>query len=451
MTESYNIIKIYRKVGIGQITIPKDIALLVCLSILIYVYFVGFFTYNFGMPVTVYYITDVLLLICLLISLSRFLKAILYKRLNLFSLLVVVLLMICTGSAVLNGFNPLLWIWSLRNWGRFFVYFYLCVALLDEKWTDRMLKMTVNVFHVNLFVIALQYIMFRGRSQDALNGLVGRDTSGANIMLIMATTIIVSSEYVLNKCKVMKLLLVYIEIMIMAVLSELKAILLFSLAIFAFILLINSKLTKKQITRFLSILFVGIVVAVIGLRLLAKVYPQFADIISIRGFIGAITTEGGYGNTGYIDRLTAIKVVNRDLLKSGFLQHLFGIGMGNAEYSTSATFTSIFYNTYGPLYRYLNFCVAILYIEGGYIGFGLYVVLFAVVIRSCWKRINKLKVKQGIQTKCFYESVGMGMACLGLIFIWYNNLLRTDMSVLMAFYMAIPFALDRRRKNVVKF
>lgn len=436
-----------KKVAVGTIVLPKDKALLICILILIYVYFVGFFTYNFGLSEIAYYITDALLILCLVLSFNRTKRIIFSNRLRLFSALLILLLVITTLSALLHGFKPLLWLWSLRNWGRFFLYFYLCSALFSEKWVNKLLAMTINIFILNVFVIIVQYFVIKGYPQDALNGLVGRNTSGANIVLTMAAAIIVSSEYVRKQCTARKLIIVFLGVLIVSILAELKAIVIFAFLSFSIILLVNSRLTVKQTARFIVLGIVATIVSVFALHVLVRVYPEFADVLSIEGLFGSVANERGYGYVGYIDRLTAIKVVNRDIFRNELIHRFFGIGMGNAEYSAFAGLTSAFYYSYGVMYRYLGFCVAILYIEGGYIGFGLFVALFVVIIINCTGSISILKKKVNANTACYYESIGLGMAFFALICIWYNNLLRTDMAALVAFYMAIPFALSRKGEN----
>lgn len=435
-------ISMQKKSSTWKIAIPKSKVLMICLFVLLYVYFIGFFTYNLGVPETAYYLTDVLLVLCLLMCPNKALRTFKEKRLKLFSTLLMILILVGLASAMINGFKPILWLWSLRNWGRFFLYFFLCVALLNERWIDRMLSMTVNVFLINIVVIFLQYMLL-GMRGDALNGLVGRNTSGANIVLTMAAAIIVSAEYINKKCTIRKLVIVFAGVMVVSILAELKAIILFAVFIFGLMFLVNSNFTAKQVLKFLCLAILAIAAVFFGLRSLARVYPEFAKFMSMQGFINAVTTEGGYGNTGYIDRLTAVRVINKYLF-SNTTQHFIGIGMGNAEYSTAAILTSAFYNAYGATFRYLGFSVSMLYLEGGYIGFGLYISLFVVLIIQMFRKINKNKKNSLYRPLCFYESIGFGMAILALIFIWYNNLARTDMSVLMAFYMAIPFALTRK-------
>lgn len=437
------------KSTLGTITIPKDTAITVCLSILLYVYFIGFFTHNFGIPETAYYVADILSLLCFLLSIKRVRKIFFSRRIKLFSIILLILLTVVTISALLNDFNLLLWIYSLRNWGRFFIYFYLCTALLNKNWINKMMKMTVNVFLINTVFIVIQCFVIKGYPPDALNGLVGRDTSGANIVLSMAAVIIVSSEYISKKCAIKKLMTVFASVLVVSILAELKAVIFFAFLVFGIILLVNSKLTVKEILKVIFFAILSVVAIIFALQALVKLYPEFAKIMSISGLIDSVTNESGYGYIGYIDRFTAIKVINRDLLKDGFMQHLFGIGMGNAEYSTVSRLTSDFYNTYGLMYHYLGFSIAVLYIEGGYVGFGLYVALFIVIILNCVRTINKFKNNVQMERTCYYESIGLGMACLGLIYIWYNNLLRTDMAVLMAFYMAIPFALSRKGEGSI--
>ena len=433
----------------NRIIVPKDKAIFICVSILFYVYFIGFFTLNIGLPESAYYVSDIMLLFCLFLSFNRIRTIFFHKRLQLFTILLLVLLSICTFSSLFNGFNLLLWMWSLRNWGRFFLYFYVCCALLNERWIDIVIRITLNVFFINTFVIVIQYFFMHGYSQDSLNGLVGRNVSGANIVLTMVAVIIITAEYVSRLCTIRKLLTVFFCSMTISVFAELKAIPIFTFVIFVVVFFFNSRFTIRDFLTTMLWLVLSIIIVILSLHLLVIVYPEFSKILALDGLIKSVSSEYGYGNIGYIDRLSAIKVINRDIFSSSLIHQLFGIGMGNAEYSVIQSLTSSFYSTYGHSYCYLNFCVAILYIEGGYIGFLLYASVFLTLIVNFVKQICILKHKKKWRKLTYYESIGLGMSCLGFIFIWYNNLLRTDMSLLMALYIAVPFAISFRIRGYI--
>lgn len=425
--------------------IPKDTAQTICLSIVLYVYFIGFFTYNFGLPIAAYYVTDALLILCLLLSVDRLGKAVFSDRLRWFSAILAALVVVSTLSALINGFRPLLWLWSLRNWGRFFLFFYLCVALLDEEWASKMLSLTVSLFLVNVVVVIVQFVMIEGVSQDALNGLVGRDTSGVHIVLALAAVAIVSAEYCTSRCRIWKLAVVFVGVMVVSVLAELKATMFFAVAIFTLIYVVCRVRSWGSLLKLLAFVIVAAATIVVGASLLNSLYPLSGIDLSLEGIIRGVSAEGGYGHNGKIDRLTAIDVVNRDIFVDDGLRQAFGVGMGNAEYGSVGALQSAFFNEYGAEYAYLRFNVSSLYIESGYIGLALYISLFVILIVSTAKQARKRtggcldEMRLGR-----YEAVGLGAALIGLVFIWYNNLLRTDIAVLLAFYIAIPFALTRK-------
>lgn len=431
----------------GQILFDKDWSANLCVAIILYVYLIGFFTFNFKVPESAYYLSDLLVIAALCGSVIRVFRGFFFSEVRIASILLFILLGVGTFSAFFNGFHFNLWIWSGRNWGRYFVYFYLCIALLNEKKADRILKFTETLFHINFFAILIQFIFFyRKISQDAMNGLVGRTTSGANMILLIATIVIVYSQYFSNKCSIKKILCVLTEAAIISVLAELKALILFALALFGIMLIVNFQAKTKLILRYTMIILILSAVAVISLRIIVTIYPYFEKLLSIEGLINAVTTESGYGNSGYIDRLTAVRVINKYFFDdAGIWTKLFGLGMGNAEYSSVSMFTSEFYREYGTTFKYLYFTVSSIYMEVGMVGLILFVSIPITLFIRCFIQIKRIHIKAGSGEMLFYENVGLGMTALSIMYIWYNNLHRTDLAFLLAFYIAVPISVKYHR------
>lgn len=72
---------------------------------------------------------------------------------------------------------------SMRNYGRFFVYFIFCVALFDAKDVYKMEDMFVRAFPVHILLIAYQYIV-EGLNQDRLSGIFGNSAGGNGGLMI---------------------------------------------------------------------------------------------------------------------------------------------------------------------------------------------------------------------------------------------------------------------------
>ncbi|MCI8346282.1 MAG: hypothetical protein HFJ42_10215 [Clostridia bacterium] len=430
------------KFRLMKFRLDKDWTVNLCIAVVIYVYLIGFFTFNFGIPESAYYFTDVLVISMILGAIKRTLKAFFFSEVRIASILLLVLLGVGTFSAVLNGFHINLWIWSMRNWGRYFVYLYLCIALLDERKINGILQFTEKLFHINFFVILVQFILFYKKiSPDAMNGLVGRTTSGVNMILLISTVVIVFSQYFTNNCSIKKVLCVLSETAIVSVLAELKALIFFVLILFLAMMAANFKAQVKLVMRYTIIIILLSIVSIISLRIIVAMYPYFEKLLSIDGLISAVTTESGYGNSGYIDRLTAVRVINKYIFDDlGIMTKLIGVGMGNAEYSSFSVFTSDFYREYGGTFKYLNFSVSSIYMEVGMVGLILFILIPVVLFVRCFVQIRKNQIEAKRARISYYENVGLGMTALIIMYIWYNNLQRTDISFLLSFYIAVPFS-----------
>lgn len=412
---------------------------LLCLITLYYVLFIGFFTYNFGIPVAAYYVLDFLLILLLLLCLPQLKRVTKNRDTRLFRHLLLTLVIIGTISAFVQGFHLGLWIWALRNWGRTIVFFFLCILCLNEKVIKRTTDFFVKLYDVNTVIILLQYFVLRSRyTVDSLNGLFGRDTSGVNATVSLLVLCIVLSGYFSKKQSIKRVIITLAEIAIVATLAELRAILVFTVLFIIVYVFINLRLTAKQLARYTLLIIVAIVGMTIAANYLVKLYPQFAGFFNLRRIIADASTEGGYGNHGYIDRLSAIPVINKYFFNSGgIFMKLFGMGIGNAEYSSFEFLQSAFYKQYGKTYSYLNFTSAIMYLEVGIFGLVLYVASYISLLANYVKRLRSLRRTKD-KDHLFYENIGFGAALICIIFVIYNNLQRTDVGIVLTLFLTVP-------------
>lgn len=425
-----------------KITIPKDNPTKLCYLIIFYTLFIGFFTYNFSVPVSVYYLGDIFNLLLLIMISPRLIRGIFKSEIKVSVLLLFGLVLIGTFSALIHGLNIARWFWALRNWGRFFTFFLACICVLDKKNIDRILTIFENFFHLNMVVIVLQFLIF-GISGDGANGLIGRETSSVNLMFILIITIIAISKYQTKMMSLRHFIFILLEISVVNFIAELKGNFVFILIILVSIYLFNSKAKGKDILKLVLMTIFGCVVVYLGFTQIIKYYPIFKDILSIEGFMRQLNSEYGYGNVGIYDRLNTITVTNRHFFKSDVLLQCFGYGIGNTEYSAIGALTSPFYNEYGKTYIYLNFSSPIIYLETGMFGL---ILFFASHISLLKNTIIEARKSDNLIGK-YYCNLGIGMLTVAIIFIIYNNLHRTDASFLMAFMCSIPFALLYKTKG----
>ena len=419
-----------------------------CILIPLYIYFIGFFITIFHVPESVLYASDIFLILAFSGAAFKVYR-ILFKS-NLMKLtLVLCALIICgTFPLIIHGGSFLRWTWALRNWGRFFAYFAVGVSVLERKELNRFYDFTLKLFHINTVVIILQFLFMRNvLSQDQLNGLVGRNTSSTNLILILSATAIICAKYFTGKTRLRNVLMVICEGLLVSVLAELKAAIFFIFILFFLLMLVNMKPTRKQIIQLILLMGGGLILGAIAISMMVKVYPRFANILTVQGIIDEIANPHGYGFSGKIDRLTAIKVINEDFFhQKGSFFKMFGLGIGNAEYSTFDLLKSDFYIQYGDSYGYLNFSISMLYLETGYVGLILFTVAMLILLMTAVKWLRHCHDSD----EAYMYSVGIAEVLVILLFIIYNNLQRTDMSLLLAIYAMAPWVVMKEKgKKVV--
>ncbi|MGK4109386.1 hypothetical protein [Enterococcus cecorum] len=432
---------------ISKIQIYKNFSVNILFLLMFFTMFSGFFITNFDVPASILYFEDVINIALILLNIKKMTKKINTRELRFIFLTLLFLFVILFFIGMIRDSSIIRAVWALRNWGRLFSFFFICITVLNEKMVERFINFIMIFFHINVLFIILQFMTKMVNSQDELNGFFGRDTSSINITMTIIISIIIISQYFTKKCTIGKLVLYSLEIFIVSILAELKAVILFWLILLLLIGFVNIRNSTKRMIKYIAIGLVMIVLSWIASMQLVKLYPEFSNFLSISKILESTTTKGGYGHSGYIDRLTSIQIINQYFFNFyGISYKLFGIGLGNGEYSTVASLVGPFYETYGATFGYLNFSSAIIYLESGIVGLTLYSVVF---IRIIYERLLNICVRGYINAdREYFESIGLGVAVICLIFIVYNNLLRTDASYLLAFFLAIPFIYNVEENNL---
>lgn len=425
-----------------KIKLYKDLPTFLCLMTLYWVMFSGFFTYTFGISESIYYVSDIFIILLIFIEIRKIKKAILYGPLKLPALCVAAILAVGLISAFVFGCSTARVIWAIRNWGRFFAYFAVCVCVLDRQRVDKVVDFFLKFIHINFAFIIIQFLFLHSfYSQDALNGFLGRNTSSVNLVYCMLVAILVVAAFRTKTISKNKMMIIMCEILIIAILAELKANILFVVLLYILGTFAIGRFTFKQIIRNIATVVIACGAAVVAMKALVHFYPDFERILTLDGLWEQMAGEYGYGNKGYINRLTSISVINKYFFDAkGMFAKLFGLGIGNVEYSKFPMFTSPFYNTYGETFRYLGFSSAVLYLEVGLLGLLLFCLFHMNLIVITYK-----KIKENTDCDAFYYCVGYLTAIFSFILIVYNNLHRTDASILLAFFLAVPFVIGRTK------
>lgn len=418
--------------------IKKNYNVKLCYFLLCFTLFIGFFLFNFEMSQSFLYFGDFILLILLTVNIKAFYRTIISKELLLTTLIIILLFLWGIFLCLLNGISIYRVFWSIRNWGRFFIFFFLCVSVLKKQYIKNILKFTKIIFNFNVLIVIIQYVFFNDiYSRDEMNGIFGRNTSSVFLTITLIFLALTTAQFISNNIKLTSYIIDIIKVLIVSILAELRVIPVTLLLMICCAYLFSGSFTIKKLLKLIfliGILFCGISLFSSALRYF---YPDTSMKYDFYSIIQAASTKGGYGYSGGVDRLTFIPVINNLVYNSDKIR-FSGIGLGNAEYSIYSILCSPFYNYYGESLRYLNFSSSMIYIETGLIGLVLYSSFFISILIVFVNKFKSWSWNRKKKNKLFF-SFGIEMVLVNLIYIFYNNLHRSDIAYILAFYLAIAY------------
>lgn len=325
-----------------------------------------------------------------------------------------VLLLLGTVSALMSYSGSLaLYVWSLRNTFRLFVFFYCCCEVLTEEDIRKLFDILLCFFYANIVLCVFEYFV-RGMEYDFLGGLYGNGIEGGNgplnaLMIIAVTYLIVG--YINKEKPLLQLLFGVSGALFIATVGELK---IFYFELIVLVFLVCVFITKNL--RMLVFFTAAIVIGVVGMSFYIKLYPERAGFLSF-AFVKQYSQVESYGVNSNINRLNAISTIWRDYFGGDLKKVLFGLGMGNGEMSSQhAALTSSFYAANGEALRYDWFSHAFIFVEFGIVGLVLYISFFVISgIEAFRDRLNR-----PLEQTAFICLVFVTMM------IFYNQILRIE-------------------------
>lgn len=414
-----------------------------CLYIIIWISLVqGFIADYFGLGV-INYSCDVLILLCLLITVSN--HGIYIKRNNsremlLINISVILFVLTIIIGWILNGVPILHAAWGTRNYGRFFVFYYLCIQTFIELDYKKIVDWLIKLFPVHFAIILFQ-LLIEHLSYDFLGGIFGKYQGCASgLMIFYGLIIIILFAKYDNKEMKLKKVLAYLTLILgTAALAELKALFLY----FIVLLGVYGLLSRNKIKA--SIIWVfGVFGFLIGIEILVRFFPEYANFFTIEKIVNQLTNkEASYTYREGLDVARSSIFYKLDpVIKQwgGNVARWFGLGLGNGDYSSSFNFlNSNFYNTYSRS-NYTNFSLSFLFVETGYVGTIAYVAFFVS---------NELvAMKHYVEEKSSETLLGVFIPITCFFLIYYNCSLRTNFAyIVFAMLAIIPSNGIRKRKR----
>lgn len=414
-----------------------------CLYVVIWISLIqGFIADYFGLGV-INYICDLLLLLCCLIRLtnSKWMQFTIKKHTGLINISLFAFCMIIIIGWIINGAPLIHALWGMRNYGRFFLFYYLCIELFNQVDYERITNWLIRLFLVHCAIVLFQ-IGIEHLSYDFLGGIFGKYQGCASgLMIYYGLIIIILFAKYDNKEVGISRLLIYLGIILgTAALAELKALFIY----FIIVLIMYGLLSNNKIKASI-VLMLGIIGAFIGIQVLIEFFPEFADFFTVEKLIYNLTNKTA--NYTYVEGLdvgrSSVFYKLDPIVKQwgGNVARWVGLGLGNGDYSSSFNFlNSSFYNTY-PRSNYMNFSLSFLFVETGYLGTIAYVAFFVA---------NEIvAMKNYIENNNSATLIGVLLPLMCWFLIYYNASLRTNYAyIVFALLASIP-GYTKKRNNAM--
>lgn len=406
---------------------------------ILFVLIMGMFE-SLGAPHVIAYILDICTLFLFVALIGN--RTIRGCRYPLFALQ---FLMIAVGVcvAIINRVEFPLVVWSIRAYGRFLVFFLACINFLDRDDVLDIIKLLENMFYFDILLMILQYML--GVRQDNLGGIFGTDSgvNASNNILAVIVCSLVIARWFAGQERTIRTAIVVIAAVGVALLAETK-VFLFELIVIVVVELVVCLIVEHKRKYLISgglLLILAVALLIAGASVIAILYPNKSnsDFLSIEGLRYILMRDSGYSGAGDLNRLTAIKTINQlPIFGDSFINQLFGMGQGAAEYSASISFLqSDFYNEYQYL-RYYWFSHAWIYLENGLLGLVLYVIaMFSDVIYG----IRHLKLSSDSHDYIFVAAIAVSV--VSLVLCIYNQSLRKECAYMLYLIFAAMFIQGR--------
>lgn len=377
------------------------------------------------LPGLIRYLNDVVLVACLCGVQGRFFPVLRMQRAMPLWYVTCALFLFDLFTSAINLVSPMLVLWAIRNTFRGVAYLFCIITVLRSEDIPRLMHILLWLQVPNLALASYEYLVTSGGNPDYVHGLfangAGTNTFGA---LLLAYYL---NAYLNRRANILSLGFVMVSTVMIAAMAEEKTFFLYFIVIVAVSLLIS----RWSLKTVLLIALLGVAGSVV-IGWISRVQPDmlsfFTDTDTSMNYLTS-TWSDSYG----IPRIGAFTFIASRFFHHDFTTSLFGLGFGNTEHSQFSFMDSEFYHRYGQL-MYRSFTHQWTFLETGYIGFVLFVCLFAMALiclarrrwefRDCDRTLN-------------LTAICMCFVCI--ISMWSNATLKLDASYIPYFGVALGF------------
>ncbi len=349
----------------------------------------------------------------------------------LFKGLVIAYILWSVFSYIINLYNPVLYLWGIRNNFRYFVFVAACYRYLNKEDIERIFDIFFWFYCVNIVVLSYQ-ILVQNIRYDFASGLFGAGEAMGGVSELNALIVIVVSIYVVKyltrSAPLWKMIVAVAGALFMAAINELKIVYIEVFIIFALVTLITRFSVKK-----LTMIGLGTMLMAFSMIYLQSLYPNWAGFFSIDEIVRYSTM--GYGSKTAISRIGAVGFVTEHFFHDP-LEYIFGIGLGNADYSSNFTFLqSKFYQLHqNTNYHFIQSAFTL--VEMGFVGLG----LFMAILLSPAMYSMQIKHRTGLSKQDRYLlNIVILISLFAIVMLFYNLALRREgMAYSYFFFFSIP-------------
>lgn len=385
----------------------------------------------FHFPSAVKYVVDVCACILLLTMMFKRRPYISLKG-NIIKYWILLFAVYVSCNYIASYQSPVYFLWGVRNYFRFYIFFMACVYYLHSKDLDKLFRMMSVIYYFHVFIVLVQYFVL-GIEQDNLGGIFGTQ-SGCNGWVNIFQVIIVTYSILryLNKEKSMGICVMDCgSALVIAALAELKFFYIEFVLIVVMAVLITDFSWKKVII-IIGAAF-GVVLSVV---VLVRIFPYWADKMSIKSVLEMASLEQGYTMIGDMNRLTFFSRSRNLFLKTPG-KIMFGLGIGNCDYSDSFLFlTTPFYQKYNLLH-YTWLSTAFMLLENGVVGLIFYFGFFVVTA------IHSFLYAKGRKRNKTYVQLTIIISIISILIGMYNVSLRMECGYMIFFVLSLPYVIRK--------
>lgn len=416
---------------------PTSIGSKILLSMIIFYMISSLLIYTINLPRSILYLGD-------LLNVSAFIYAIKISpwkgkiRINAIFLCMWIFIIICFISAFVNLVPVILFLWGMRNNFRYFMFFFSCYKILKKKDIDILLKIIELAFWISIPLCTYQALFVTYGADTIVGDMVGGifyGFAGVNAPLNVILVVHISSKlikYFNNKISFKNLIITISLAIYISALAELKVFLVEFVIIVFFIIILRGISIKTVLITVLSVFILSVFASMLT-YFNGTGRNNYNEILSISGLINYATKTQGYDGVGDLNRMTAIPVLYNQFLDKDLFRTLFGIGLGNADYSSGFSFLqSKFYLNYSYMH-YHYFTAPWMFLETGILG----LISFLAIFFSVYTTSNKVKT-----TEIEYIQLTKITSIIMIFLTFYNTSLRGEhSSYLLYMLLSIPFAI----------